>query len=56
MLLHRECDEAQLTDILVVVEEARSHLGGIAAAGNHHHHTEVDLEVDSRTLRDMFIR
>lgn len=41
-------------DILVVVEEPRSHLEGIvAAAGNHHHRTEVDLEGDSRTLRDV---
>lgn len=39
----------------MVVEELRSHLEGIvAAAGNQHHHTEVDLEGDSRTLRDVY--
>jgi hypothetical protein len=43
-------------DILVVVEEAHSHLEGIVvAAGNHHHHhTGVDLEAGNRTLRVMF--
>jgi hypothetical protein len=53
----RSLDEkAQLTDILVVVEEAHSHLEGIVvAAGNHHHHhTGVDLEAGNRTLRVMF--